>query len=395
MNVAKAARDLERSLRSHQAARASAGCRRSGVGQPRTSDPQIAAAAGDASGVQLGRQRHGELARDAQRLAQLGHRDAVGVIAAAAGGPCGRADAMVTDGSRCRRARRSRLLRSSSRSVALCRRRRARAAPRHRPAGGNEGVVDQRIVVRSQPVRVRPPPTTSSSRLATARSRSSSAARSSPASPASAIRAAHRSRAWPAAIGRHDPWPTVGSRRSPVSASSSSTSVQPRSAITRSTARSGRGLRRRQHRRDVEHLAAADGLVCDRTRAARTDRRAAAAARPPGAGAPGRRRPGGWRRDRARAPSPGTRPTRCTPGTHRGATPRGRAGQHVQRGVEAPGRPPLRGDTTTSPRGDLVVIDAGEVRARRGCRACDRSSGRAVRLDRSGPGRRRRRHDTC
>ena len=149
-------------------------------------------------------------------------------------------------------------------------------------------------------------------------------------------------------------------RRSPVSSSSSSTSTQPRSAITRSTVRSGAGLRRRQHGRDVEHLAAADGLVA--TRLAQHVAIAGQQRQRDGQEQPHEHR--GRRAPSASAPSTRTldraaRRSRRRRGRHRAARPRGRAAASTcERRVEAVGRPPPPGDDDRVAAAQVVVVDA-------------------------------------
>ena len=151
-------------------------------------------------------------------------------------------------------------------------------------------------------------------------------------------------------------------RRSPVSRSSSSASTQPRSATTRSTRPVGPCLRRRPHRRDVEHLAAADGLVA--TRLAQHEAVAGHQRQGGrrGAAAPGRRPPGPM----ASGPSTRTRTgLLARPDVGEVGAAAGHrvveAGEHVQRGVDhRRGVPAVGHDDGVAPP-QLRVIDAAEV----------------------------------
>ena len=168
--------------------------------------------------------------------------------------------------------------------------------------------------------------TTSSSVAATARARLSNGARSRPNGPAAMTAVRNASRCAASTAGATTHWPTSGGRRSPVRPRVRRHRPIPARRSTRSTDRSGRRRDAAAHRRDVEHLAAADGLVRPLSRSTK---------RSPGSSGSGDRKVQPHRPGRARSESRLSPSTRSRTGvlagadvgrrTRRGATRRGRA----------------------------------------------------------------------
>ena len=232
-------------------------------GQSRPGDPHVAAAAGDAAGVELVGQGQGVLAGDAERVAELRDREPVRLPRQQPRPRSRRPRRRRSARSRCRRARPPGPA-GPARAARPGRRRPAAAGwgrPPRAPAGtgGRRGDRRRRS---AGPGRRRRGRRARGAR--TSRSRSSSVATSSPSGPAAAIRAErtvdHRldrtGGDHPAADGGR---PALAGHRLELVGGDPAPLGDDPVDVARPLRRPH--LRRRQDRRHVEHLAAADGLA--------------------------------------------------------------------------------------------------------------------------------------
>ena len=235
---------------------------RSGAGQAGAGDAQVAAAAGDAAGVAArwpsGQRR---ACGSCRRRRGSRTREALGLRRPAATAATPAAASTAEARTRRRRARPPGPRRASSRSS-------ARSTPSgpggEKPPASSAARNGWSASGSAVPVTTaRPAATTDAGRASgrQARSRSSSAATSRPSGPAAATRSASAAAIASTTAGGHDP---RAERRGPAarrSATASSSARDPAPLGDHPVDRAVRpGLRRRQHGRDVEHLAAADGL---------------------------------------------------------------------------------------------------------------------------------------